>query len=135
MQKALSDIYKKEIIVQSEHLDAIKHVNNAVYVQWIQEIAGEHWHSKFAKKEVPEDFWVVLEHHIQYKKQAFLGELLRVETYVEEPNGLRWPRVVNFYREDTLIVTARTSWCWIDAQSQRPKRISPEVLATFLTKS
>jgi acyl-CoA thioester hydrolase len=37
--------YKKTIIVLPEHLDDINHVNNVVYVQWMQDIAGEHWNS------------------------------------------------------------------------------------------
>ena len=124
--------YIKTISVESQHLDELNHVNNGVYVQWIQDIASAHWSSVRPHVDKEDAYWVVLEHHIKYLQQAFLNDQLRVETYVEPPEGVRFPRVVNFYRDNSLIVKARTLWCWVDTVSNRPKRITDDMLNRFL---
>ena len=126
------DNYIKSIIVEKEHLDSLNHVNNAVYVQWIQEIAAEHWLSKQPEAHTVEAYWVVLEHNIKYKRQAYLHDKLRIETWVEAPQGVKFPRVVKFYHGDMLVVDARTLWCWLDQTTNRPKRIPDQLLAKFL---
>ncbi len=131
MEKPTFEIYKKEIVVKQAHLDDLNHVNNAIYVQWIQEIAGEHWNSRFTEEETQDAHWFVLEHHIQYKQQAFLGDVLQVETTVETPQGVRFPRIVNFYKNGKALVQARTLWCLVDAKTHRPKRVSQAFLDRF----
>jgi acyl-CoA thioester hydrolase len=123
--------YTSTITVGAEHLDDQGHVNNAVYVRWIQEIAAEHWYSRHPKTDVDATYWVVLEHHIQYKQQSYLGDSLKVETYIEDPEGIRLPRIVDFFKEDQLIVKARTLWCLIDAVTHRPSRINNDMLVGF----
>ena len=128
-----ADVFSKFIIVEPHHLDELKHVNNGVYVKWIQEIAREHWLSKNPSVNSDTAYWVVMDHHIQYKRQARLKDKLKVETYVEPPQGARFPRIVNFFSQDKLIVTARTIWCWIDGSNHRPKRIPADILAKFIS--
>ena len=125
-------VYTKNITVQKQHLDDLDHVNNTIYVQWIQDIASEHWLSKRTQSHTEEAYWVVLEHHIQYLRQAYLNDQLKVETFVESPMGVRFPRNVNFYRGNQLVVKARTLWCWLDKQTNRPRRITQEMLQGFL---
>lgn len=126
-----SNLYTKVIKVEESHLDTLNHVNNTVYLHWAQEIAGEHWIHITGEGNTDVHYWVVYQHNIQYKKQVFLGESLRVETSVHPMEGIRFPRSVNFYREDVLVVAARTDWILVDAKTHRPKRLSPEVLALF----
>ena len=70
LEHSSPDIYTKAITVQKEHLDELNHVNNAVYVQWVQEIASVHWLSKQPEVPAQQAYWVVLEHSIKYKRQA-----------------------------------------------------------------
>lgn len=127
----MSYTFEQYVTVTEEHLDDLNHVNNLVYLKWVQEIAGEHWFSVLDKKNTPEEGWVVYEHNIQYKKQVFLGEELRIETYIEPAQGVKMPRRVNIYRGEDLVVTARTVWILIDRKTFRPKRIDKETLAKF----
>ena len=124
-------IFQKQLIVQPEHLDQLKHVNNVQYLYWVQEIASEHWYSQFPNSTIEEEYWVALEHHIQYKKPAFLEDQLILKTFVEAPIGIRFPRKVHVYRETELLVEARTIWCLVNAISNRPRRISSEILSAF----
>ena len=103
-------VHIKEIVVSDEHLDQNNHVNNVQYVHWVEEMAKEHW--DILKNSMPysDDFWVLSDHHIQYKKQVFKGEVLTLKTYPEKPEGIRQPRKIEFYRGEELVVDSKTFW-------------------------
>lgn len=126
-----SESYQKQIEVLAEHIDRLNHVNNVVYLQWVQEMAGEHWKSKSNATFDAAYFWIVIDHFIEYKGQAFIGDLLTAKTYVEKNEGVRSLRVVEFYKDDKLIVCAKTNWCLIDKARNRPTRIPPVVNEMF----
>lgn len=117
-------IHSKIIEVGEEHLDEFNHVNNVQYVHWVEEIAKEHWELVKNKTSYPNDFWVMADHHIQYKKQVYKGDMLKVVTYPENPEGIRQPRKVEFYRGKELVVNSRTLWVLIDSESNKIKRIA-----------
>ena len=130
-----SDIFEKQITVKKEHLDALNHVNNVVYLQWVQDIAGEHWFEKSSKEFNEAYFWVVLDHFIEYKRQAFLDDVLTVRTYIEKNEGVRSVRMVEFLKADKLVVKAKTNWCLIDRKRQRPCRVPQEINDLFFSKT
>ena len=35
--------HQMRIIAQSQDIDELQHVNNIVYLNWVQEVAKEHW--------------------------------------------------------------------------------------------
>lgn len=121
-------IHTKTFTVKNEHLDDLNHVNNVQYVHWMEEIAAEHWNLLKDQTEYSSDYWVLMDHHIQYKKQVFLGEKMTVKTYPENPERLKQPRKVEFYVNDDLVVDSRTLWVLIDAETLKPKRIAADWL-------
>jgi acyl-CoA thioester hydrolase len=127
------EIYQKKITVSREHLDELQHVNNVIYLQWVQDIAAEHWRSKVHDGFDTSHYWVVLDHFIEYKGQAFLNDIITIETFVEKNLGLRSTRVVEFYKGEKSIVRAHTNWCLINRISGRPIRIPPEIDQLFFT--
>ncbi|MEM9325975.1 MAG: thioesterase family protein [Bacteroidota bacterium] len=127
----MKDIYEKEITVQSAHLDLLQHVNNVTYLQWVQDMAEAHWTAKSTHAINEEVYWVVLSHYIEYKKPAFLGDQLTGRTFVENSDGFRSERHVEFYRGGQLLARAETQWCLIDRRTHRPKRISEEIKELF----
>jgi acyl-CoA thioester hydrolase len=124
----MSLIYEKQIKVTEEHIDRNNHVNNVQYVKWVEEIAGEHWDFVKQKTKNPEDIWMLLDHHIQYKKQVYLGEMLTIKTYPKVPEGIRQPRKVEFYCNDQLVVDSLTLWVFIDKGTQRIIRLESDWL-------
>ncbi|WP_370895246.1 acyl-CoA thioesterase [Chryseobacterium gossypii] len=124
----MSLIYEKQIHVTEEHIDQNKHVNNVQYVRWVEEIAGEHWDFVKHKTDYPGDVWMLLDHHIQYKKQVYLGETVRIKTYPVDPEGVRQPRKVEFYCNDQLVVDSRTLWVLVDKETQKVKRLESDWL-------
>lgn len=116
-------IYEKQIVVTEEHIDSNNHVNNVQYVKWVEEIAGEHWDFVKHKTNNPDDIWMLLDHHIQYKKQVYLGETVTIKTYPKKTEGIRQPRKVEFYSNNQLVVDSLTLWVLIDKETQRIIRL------------
>ena len=125
--------FEQSILVEESHLDELQHVNNVQYLQWVQDIAGAHWQHLIRDNPTEFGLWVVRSHHIEYKRQAKLGDRLRVITHVELTEGFLSERRVRFFLEDSNILVAQcsTQWCYLDPTSQKLLRIPEEVHAIF----
>jgi len=117
-----------------EHIDVLGHVNNAVWVQWMEQVAVAHWDAVAAPAHKDAYFWVVVRHEIDYLRAAHEGDRLTARTWAgEKPQGARYDRHIEFIAEDgKLCVRARSSWAIIDKAAGRPIRVPPEVVAPFL---
>ncbi len=124
----MSLIFEKQIRVKEEHIDGNQHVNNVQYVKWVEEIAGEHWDFVKHKTEFSEFVWMLLDHHIQYKKQVYINNIITIKTYPKAPEGIRQPRKVEFYCNDQLVVDSSTLWVLVDVETQRIKRLESDWL-------
>ncbi len=127
-------VFELEFTAASEHIDELGHVNNAVWVQWIQRIAVAHWHSVCDPAHHDSYFWVVVRHEIDYLRAAFDGDRLLARTWVgDAPKGARFDRHVEFVGPDGKVcVRAKTSWAIIDRTSGRPIRVPAQVIAPFV---
>lgn len=124
----MKHIHIKEILITKEHLDQMNHVNNVQYVHWVEEMAKEHWDILRHNTNYVDDFWFLADHHIQYKKQVYEGDILMVKTYPQKPDGIRQPRKVEFYKNNELMVDSKTLWVLIDKDTQKIKRIENDWL-------
>lgn len=125
--------FTKTFIAGPEHIDALGHVNNAVWVQWIQDLATAHWDKAARPEDHEKFFWVVVRHEIDYRGNIAEGESALGETYIpDEARGATSVRVVEFKNASgKTLVSARTSWAMLDRESQRLVRVRPEVIAPF----
>ncbi len=119
----MSLMYEKQIRVTEEHIDQNNHVNNVQYVHWVEEVAAEHWDLLKQKTEYVNDAWMLLDHHIQYKKQVYLNDVITVKTYPETPEGAKQPRKVEFYCNGELVVDSSTLWVLFDTETKKIKRL------------
>ncbi|GEN66878.1 MULTISPECIES: acyl-CoA thioesterase [Chryseobacterium] len=124
-------VYQKQIKVTEEHIDQNQHVNNVQYVHWVEEIAAEHWDFLKHKTEYENDAWMLLDHHIQYKKQAYLNDHITIKTYPLPPEGAKQPRKVEFYCNDKLLVDSSTLWVLFDPETKKIKRLETNWLEKF----
>lgn len=133
MQKIyLSMPFINKIIVQPEDIDQMGHVNNVVYLRYVQETAEAHWKSIASTELQDQVLWVVLRHEIDYEKAAVEGDVLICATWVEEAKGVKMPRIVEIKNEkEELIAKARTIWCALDGATLRPKRIHQDLFEKF----
>lgn len=118
----------------AEHIDELGHVNNAVWVQWMEQVAVAHWRSVADPAHQEGYIWVVVRHEIDYLRPAFEGDRITARTWVgDAPKGARFDRHVEFSGNDgRLCVRSRTAWAIIDKGSGRPIRVPPEVVAPFM---
>ncbi len=120
--------------VQAHDIDELNHVNNVVYVQWIQDAAVSHWNS-VASEEIKKTFvWFIVRHEIDYKHPAKLGDELLVSTRVLNARGVSSVRLVQIFRKEDmrLLVESQTTWAMVQADTHRPARITDEVRNLFL---
>ncbi|MEP5612659.1 MAG: thioesterase family protein [Cyclobacteriaceae bacterium] len=127
----MMEVYSKTIEVKKEDLDEVNHVNNVVFLRWVQDISKEHWESKTDEQITSKMFWVVRSHHIEYKKQVFLDDQLKIKTFVNSCKGPFSERVVEFWRADERVVTSKSNWCLLGTADQKPIRIPDEIQSLF----
>ncbi|MEX0275262.1 MAG: acyl-CoA thioesterase [Flavobacteriaceae bacterium] len=126
--------YEKTIVVAQGDLDELAHVNNVRYVQWMQDIAQEHWQAVAPPHMQRQLLWVVKEHRITYLGAAQLHDRIRVGTHIGGSKGALSQRVIQMTLENeeaTPLLTAVTDWCCLDATTRRPIRIPKEVIDLF----
>ena len=130
----MSPTFELELLAKPEHIDELGHVNNAVWVQWIQDVAVAHWRSAAAPEHDAAYFWVVVRHEIDYLRPAFEGEQILARTWIDaEVRGARSTRHMEFLGPDGKpCVRARTQWAIIDKAAGRPIRVPREVVAPFM---
>ncbi|HEY5544826.1 MAG TPA: acyl-CoA thioesterase [Gemmatimonadaceae bacterium] len=129
-------VFEQAITVVAEDLDELNHVNNVVYLRWVQDIATAHWTAIAPPEALQSVAWVARRHEIDYLSAATLGEELVVRTWVGQAEGLTFERLTEIRRADgQVIARARTLWVPIDRGTGRPRRVSHEVRALFSTPS
>ena len=119
----------QKIVVKSD-LDTLEHVNNIIYLQWVQEIAKAHWEKVTAQ--LKEDFghWIVRSHNISYKQAAKLGDKLKIETYVKHSRGALSERIVDIFFQNSrnLVAHCSTQWCYVLKNTHKPICIPKSVI-------
>ena len=130
----MNPVFTHSVTAARGDIDELGHVNNAVWVRWIQEVALAHWYSVADPAHQSAYIWVIVRHEIDYLRAAFEGDILTARTWVgEAPKGARFDRHMEFLGADGKVrVRARTQWAIIDKASGRPIRVPAEVVAPFL---
>jgi len=118
-----------------DDIDELGHVNNAVWVKWIQDIAVAHWETVATAEQQSAYIWVVTRHEIDYRGNVGLGETVTGETWVPDPpRGARFDRHVRFTGADGKVkVEAVSTWALLDRATGRLLRVRPELAAPFLS--
>jgi len=111
------------IKVRGYHLDVYQHVNNARYLefleearwQWLEEVKAFHWlqEQKLA--------FVVVNININYRRPAVLGDVLTIDSEITQLNGksgLIAQRVL-LAGQDTVVADAALTFVCIDLRTQK----------------
>jgi len=127
------EIFKHRFIVPASAIDGLNHVNNVTYLQWCLDAAEAHWISKTSEEQRKENVWVVLNHFISYKNPSFLGEELETQTWIDNYDGVKSERRYKIIRpaDGKTIIEANTLWCFLDAKTFRPTKITEEIGSLF----
>lgn len=125
--------FTRTFVAAPEHIDELGHVNNTVWVQWIQDMATAHWDAVARPEDRAAFFWVVVRHEIDYRGNVFEGESVTSTTWIEgEAQGAKSLRRVEFAdASGKRLVSAATTWAMLDRATGRLARVRPEILEPF----
>lgn len=132
----MSSVFDLRIKVKPEHIDVLGHVNNVVYVQWMQDVASAHIETLSVGLDQYLEMkhaMVAVEHHVQYRKAAMLDDDVILRTWLYEINALYSFRQYAFFnaKDQSLLFTGNTKWACIEIASGRPKRMSPTFIQAY----
>ena len=132
---AITPVYSKTLIVPQSVIDENGHVNNVAYVQWMQDIAVEHYTAigGVGPTQHVGATWVARSHLIEYLLPAFANEQIEIRTWIESYRRVRSLRKYEFVRmtDGKLLVRGETDWVFVDAQTGSPRAIPEDVIRVF----
>jgi acyl-CoA thioester hydrolase len=122
--------------VRQYELDQFGHVNNAVYLNWVEQVAVDHVEAMGFGRDwslAQGAGWVVREHRITYHRPVRYGELVEVTTLPQTLAGVRGTRRTEIRRlpDGELVTEVLTEWIWVRTADGRPIRIPRELLDLF----
>lgn len=132
----LSPVYSKTIAIPKSAIDENGHVNNVIYVQWMQDIAVGHYASIGGIEAQGSDAtWVVREHKVEYLLPAFENEEIEIKTWVENMRRVRSLRKYEFVRkrDGKVLVRGETDWVFVDGKTGSPLAVTDRVINAFKT--
>ena len=125
-------VYHHPIGIVPADIDHMGHVNNSVYLKWVQEAVIRYW-EKFAPPDaVAKHLWVAVSHEIRYRRPAFLDDIVVADVMAERINGAKAFFTTIIKRGEDVVAEVQSSWCCLDAVSQRPARLARDIAARFL---
>ena len=125
-------IYHHPIGIHAADIDHMGHVNNSVYLKWVQEAVIRYWESLAPPEAVARHLWVALSHEIQYRRPAFLTDVVVADVIADKVDGARAFFTTVIKRGEDVVAEVRSSWCCLDAVSRRPARLASEIAAKFI---
>ena len=130
------DVFRRTRIVADRDVDALGHVNNTVWVRFVVALAEAHSSARGFDSRTVRSLggqWIVRRHEIDYHAPALPGEEIAEETWVAQMKGARSIRHSRFTRprDGILLTSAITHWAYTSADTHRPRRIDPRILAAF----
>lgn len=121
--------YSQTFTARAADIDELGHVNNAVWVRWVQDLATAHWAAAATDGQATAYVWVVVRHEVDYMGNLKEGESVAGRTWVAEAAvGAKFDRFAEFSKDGRVIVRARTTWVILARESFRPVRVPKEVV-------
>lgn len=120
------------IAITPQEIDDMGHVNNAVYLHWVQKAVVHFWRHRSSPDAQAELLWVALKHEISYRLPLYLGDEVEALVTATGTHGSRASFTTLFQRGDELVAEVQSSWCCVDAATRRPRRIADKIAHAFL---
>lgn len=124
--------HKHSIAITASDIDFMGHVNNANYLTWVQDAVVAHWQKIAPAEAIASHLWVALKHEITYRKPAFLDDDIIAEVLLEKVHGARAFYTTVIKNGEDVLAEVKSSWCCVDAETQRPVRLAKDIIARFL---
>lgn len=125
-------MYRHSIGIQPADIDHMGHVNNSVYLKWVQEAVVRYWEKVAPSDAVAKHLWVALKHEIEFRRPTFLDDTVVADVIAERVQGARALFTTVIRRGEDVLAEVKSTWCCLDAGSMRPARLAKDVVSRFL---
>ena len=125
-------MFRHAVAIDPSDIDHMGHVNNSVYLKWVQEAVIDYWQSVAPPEAVASHLWVALKHEISYRKPTFLQDNVVAEVIAEKVEGARAFFHTVVRRGEEVLTEIQSCWCCLDAATKRPVRVAQEIAGRFL---
>jgi len=132
MTTSTAPTYEYPVSITPSDIDDMGHVNNAVYLRWVQEAVVDYWQNISPVDAQEELLWVALKHEITYRMPLFLDDKVEALVTATGTRGSRASFSTIFRRGEDIAAEVRSSWCCVDAVTRRPRRITQDIARRFL---
>lgn len=127
--------FQHPVAIEPADIDHMGHVNNAVYLKWVQDAVIDYWRTVAPTEAVAQHLWVALKHEITYRKPTFLQDIVVAEVIAEKVEGARAFFRTVLRRGDEVLSEISSCWCCVDAATRRPARLALDIVRRFLPPS
>ncbi len=124
--------HQHPLAVNIGDIDHMGHVNNAVYLSWVQDAVVAYWECVAPAEAVARHLWVALRHEITYRRPAFLDDTIVATVIAERVEGVRAYFSTLIQRGEEVLVEVKSTWCSLDSETKRPARLARDVVRRFL---
>ena len=132
MESNSLDMFRHEVAIEPSDIDHMGHVNNSVYLKWVQDAVVDYWQSVAPPDAVAKHLWVALKHEITYRKPTFLQDTVVAEVIAEKIDGARAFFRTVVRRGEEVLTEIQSCWCCLAAVTKRPVRLAQEIAGRFL---
>ncbi len=126
-------MFRYSIAIAEQDIDHMGHVNNSVYLKWVQDAVVHYWQSVAPSEAVARHLWVALKHEITYRKPTFLDDPVFAEVIAERVQGARAFFTTVVKRGEDVLAEVQSCWCCLDGVTKRPARLAQDIIRRFVT--
>ena len=126
------NVFRHAIGIAPADIDHMGHVNNSVYLRWVQEAVVSYWEKIAPAEAVAGHLWVALKHEITYRRPAFLDDIVVADVIAERVQGARAFFSTVIRRGEEVVAEVTSCWCCLDAASKKPARVAMDIAKRFL---
>ena len=128
-------MFRHAIAIGPADIDHMGHVNNAVYLTWVQDAVVQYWEKVAPAEAVARHLWVALKHEITYRKPTFLHDIVVADVLADQVRGARAFFTTVLKRGEEVLAEVTSCWCCLDAATLRPARLAPDVADRFVGRA
>lgn len=118
--------------INADDIDHMGHVNNSVYLTWVQDAVVKFWETAAPPEAVARHLWIALQHEIKYRRPTFLDDIVVADVIAERVAGARAMFTTVIRRGEEVLAEVKSTWCCLDSATRRPARLARDVARRFL---
>ena len=126
-----SEAFHHPLPIRPDDIDHMGHVNNSVYLKWVQDAVVRYWESLAPPEAIAKHLWVALRHEIAFRRPTFLDDIVVADVIAERMEGAKAYFTTVIKRGETVLAEVQSTWCCLDAVTKRPARLAREIAQKF----